>query len=234
MERSNMMPLDSLVYSANTDAIKAVGNGLGSDVMLSRYDVSERAIGALAARQFDLVFVDYSADDAATVLMAQKVLSRNSKTLSLVLVPRDKPLSIAFDMGASLAIYDAPSAEGLKKACKTIRALMSRSRGGSPRVPTHICASVMNRMDTTSAVIYDVSESGAAVQTSSQVQVGDGFRLTFTLPTSDVPIEALCQAVRPAKNGSFGVRFTELAQEDRMHLKQWLGRQLPKYAFATR
>jgi hypothetical protein len=220
------MHLESLVYSTNNAAIMAVRTGLGTDVTISRYDTPDCAIGALAARQFDLVIVDYSAQDAAAVLLAQKVLSRNTKTLSAVLMPVDEPLRVAFDQGSSLAIYDS-SGDALRKAFRTIRGLISRDRRGSRRIATCLCASAANdNGDAEVAVIRDISESGAAIQTHLEVKVGDAFRLIFKLPTGDIQIEAACQAVRVGENGSAGVQFKSLSRRNETLLKQWLALQL--------
>src|SRR5579872_5020946 len=73
-------------------------------------------------------------------------------------------------------------------------------------------------------ILLNLSEDGASFQGIGTVRTGQFINLSFKLPGNDSQIEAYCDVVWVNESGKgVGLRFIELNEQARQHIKKWLG-----------
>jgi hypothetical protein len=90
----------------------------------------------------------------------------------------------------------------------------------------------------TGGMILDLSEQGLSMQTVIPVDVDRRLQFCLDLPDSDAPLETTCYIAWADALGRAGVRFSDLPEDARLRLDQWLAlhdeapsHQAPKLTF---
>lgn len=90
----------------------------------------------------------------------------------------------------------------------------------------------------TGGMILDLSEQGLSMQTAMPLETDRQVQMEIGLPDSEAPLEMTAYVAWADALGRAGIRFSELPEEARQRLDQWLavndetlGRRAPKLAF---
>ncbi len=224
------MSLQSLVLCSDERIVRVLRRVLSDlEIGMEHCTQADAAIHRLTRHRFEAVIVD-CADSvgASQVLRSARIAPCNKRAVAVAVIDGQTGLRNAFEMGAHFVLYKPISMERAKASFRAARALMKRERRRNSRLPVEIPVTfMMDGVAPLRAVTTDLSEGGMAVQLSKRKDESP-MRVHLVLPGTDQVIECGGEVAWANAAGQTGVRFVELSEESRQHLREWLNDHVPE------
>jgi len=223
------MSLNSLLLSSDEKTIRVLRRVLSDlEIEVEVCSGAEAAIRKLTRQRFEAIIVDCSNRvEASSVLRGAQAAPVNKRALSIALVESTVGLRGGFDMGAHFVLYKPLSNERTKAGFRAVRALMNRERRLQLRVPVEVPLTC-NGSNRYKARTVDLCEGGMAIRFEGTLAMETSFRFSLELPGLGRKLELYGELAWQDNEKQAGVRFTNLREEQRAMLRQWLNCQLPE------
>jgi len=221
------MNLKTLLLSSDDKTIRVLRRVLSDlEIGVEHFSLSDDVIRRITRQRFEAIIVDCSdPQDAGNVLRAAKAAPVNKRALSVVLVESQLGLKGGFDMGAHFVLHKPLAVERAKSSFRAVRALMKSERRLQLRIPVQIPVDCFGSARF-QAKTLDICEGGMAVRFVGRKSRESVIRLSFQLPGLDHQFEIWGEMAWEASADQAGVRFKDLAPDQRTALRSWLDSQL--------
>lgn len=224
---ASLMNLKTLLLSSDDKTIRVLRRVLSDlEIGVEHFSLSDDVIRRITRQRFEAIIVDCSdPEDAGNVLRAAKAAPVNKRALSVVLVDSRLGLKGGFDMGAHFVLHKPLAVERAKSSFRAVRALMKSERRLQLRIPVQIpvdCSGTARFQ----AKTLDICEGGMAVKFAGRKSRDSVIRFSFQLPGLDHQFEVWGEMAWEATGDQAGVRFKDLAPDQRSALRKWLDSQV--------
>ncbi len=223
------MSLKSLLLSSDEKTVRVLRRVLSDlEIEVELCSGAEAAIRKLTRQRFEAIIVDCSnREEAGSVLRGAQAAPVNKRALSIALVESTVGLRGGFEMGAHFVLYKPLSGERAKASFRAVRALMNRERRLQLRVAVQVPVTC-NGSDRYKARTVDLCEGGMAIQYDGTLAKETFVRFSLELPGLPQKLDLYGELAWEDSGNQAGVRFTNLREEQRTILRQWLNCQLPE------
>jgi CheY-like chemotaxis protein len=224
------MAAQSLVLCRDPDVLRALCPllfeiNMGVEICLG----TNGATRMLRKRRFDAVIVECASDGTGLdVLQELRADTPNQHTIAVGVVDDPKSMQAAFATGANFVLSKPISIEDASRILRFTSGLLGRMVRRFLRVAVHHLAHVDLVGLKDPAFILDLSEGGMAMQSLAPMSEGQSLDLSFLLPGSGTRLEATATIVWSDPTGRIGLEFTQLSDEHRALLKNWVRERLRK------
>ena len=204
-----------------TDVLTSVLAGFGLGVQCCGYP---DALCRLTEQKFEAVIVDY--DDphsAALVLQNAYQASSGNHAVTVALLNDRTKVRHVFGAGANFVLYKPISPQQAEASLRAAIALMKRERRRSFRVPVQL--PVRLRVENGAemeGILLDLSEDGLDVLAAQPLCPAARISAQFILPNDGAEIDVRGEVAWANPNGESGVRYTDLADNFRQTLREWV------------
>ncbi|HEX3354737.1 MAG TPA: PilZ domain-containing protein [Terriglobales bacterium] len=204
-----------------TDVLTSVLAGFGLGVQCCGYP---DALCRLTEQKFEAVIVDY--DDphsAALVLQNASQASSGNHAVTVALLNDRTKVRHVFGAGANFVLYKPISPQQAEASLRAAIALMKRERRRSFRVPVQL--PVRLRVENGAemeGILLDLSEDGLDVLAAQPLCPAARISARFILPNDGAEIDLRGEVAWANPNGESGVRYTDLPDNLRQTLRQWV------------
>jgi CheY-like chemotaxis protein len=226
------MNLQALVLCSDDKIVRVLRRVLSDlEIGVELCTDADSAVRKLTRGRFEAVVVDCNDEDmAAQALKSVRSAPCNKRSIAVAMIDGQKAVRSAFALGAHFVLYKPISAERARTSFRAARALMKCERRRNTRVPVQIPVALICEKGTgqRKAVTSDISQGGMSLKLSRRAKESDSMRVKFTLPGSDDDIECAAELAWDSGGAQAGIRFVNLASEQRDRLKAWLGRHSPE------
>jgi hypothetical protein len=168
--------------------------------------------------------VDDQVEGAPLVLDSSRQLVTCRKSVRIVLADTPTSIGSAFQTGTQIVLYKPLSTERVRHGLRAVRNLMAQERRrGSKRVQVEVAAKLnYGRGRSIAVIVEDLSDSGAAIRSSSRLSGAPQFMFECSLP--DVPelLKAKAEFVWRDEGGMCGIHFTDMSASSRKALLVWI------------
>jgi CheY-like chemotaxis protein len=204
-----------------TDVLTSVLAGFGLGVQCCGYP---DALCRLTDQKFDAVIVDY--DDphsAALVLQNADQASAAGNTVTVALLDDKTKVRNVFGAGANFVIYKPVSQQQAEASLRAAIALLKRERRTSFRVPVQLPVKLrVENGPEMEGILLDLSEDGLDVLAAQPLCPAAVVNARFALPDQTDEIDVRGEVAWANPNGESGVRYTNLPENLRQKLRQWV------------
>jgi CheY-like chemotaxis protein len=204
-----------------TDVLTSVLAGFGLGVQCCGYP---DALCRLTDQKFDAVIVDY--DDphsAALVLQNADQASATGNTVTVALLDDKTKVRNVFGAGANFVIYKPVSQQQAEASLRAAIALLKRERRTSFRVPVQLPVKLrVENGPEMEGILLDLSEDGLDVLAAQPLCPAAVVNARFALPDQTDEIDVRGEVAWANPNGESGVRYTNLPENLRQKLRQWV------------
>jgi CheY-like chemotaxis protein len=204
-----------------TDVLTSVLAGFGLGVQCCGYP---DALCRLTEQKFEAVIVDY--DDphsAALVLQNAYQASSGSNTVTVALLNDKTQVRHVFGAGANFVLYKPVSQLQAEASLRAAIALMKRERRRSFRVPVQLPVKLrVENGPEMEGILLDLSEDGLDVLAAQPLCPAAIVNARFILPEQTTEIELRGEVAWANPNGESGVRYTDIADNLRQSLREWV------------
>jgi CheY-like chemotaxis protein len=204
-----------------TDVLTSVLAGFGLGVQCCGYP---DALCRVTEQKFDAVIVDYD-DPHSAALVLQNVYqaSGSNNTVTVALLNDKTKVRNVFGAGANFVLYKPISQQQAEGSLRAAIAMMKRERRRSFRVPVQLEVKLKVENGTEmEGILLDLSEDGLDVLAAQPLCPGARISARFTLPEQSSEIEVQGEIAWANPNGESGVRYTDLADNLRQTLREWV------------
>jgi len=226
------MSLQSLVLCSDETIMRVLRRVLSDlEINVEQCATADAAVCRLTRQRFEAVIVDCSDEDmAASVLKSVRSAPCNKHAVAVAIIDGQKAVRSAFTLGAHFVLYKPVTQERARTSFRAARALMKCERRRNTRVTIEIpvMLNLANGGGQQKATTCDLSEGGMAVYASRREQRSGALGIKFTLPGDEATIECRGEIAWDNGGSQIGIRFVELAPEQRARLKTWLARHSPE------
>jgi CheY-like chemotaxis protein len=204
-----------------TDVLTSVLAGFGLGVQCCGYP---DALCRVTEQKFDAVIVDYDDPHSAGLVLQNVYQASGSKNTVTVALLNDKTkVRNVFGAGANFVLYKPVSQQQAEASLRAAIAMMKRERRRSFRVPVQFEVKVKVENGTEmEGILLDLSEDGLDVLAAQPLCPGARISARFTLPEQSSEIEVQGEIAWANPNGESGVRYTDLADNLRQTLREWV------------
>lgn len=184
----------------------------------------EAAIDQITAHKFDAIMVDDQVEGAPLVLESSRQLATCRKSVRIVLADTPTSIGAAFQTGTQIVLYKPLSLERVRHGLRAVRNLMAQERRrGSTRVQVEVAAKLnYGRGRNIAVIVEDLSDSGAAVRSSSRMSGSQQFTFECALPDTSQLLKAKAEFVWHDAQGMCGIHFTDMSASSRKALLEWI------------
>jgi PilZ domain len=223
------MGLNSLLVSSDEKTVRVLRRVLCDlEIGVELCCGADAAIRKLTRQRFEAIIVDCcNREEASSVLRSVQAAPVNKRALSIALVEAAIGLRGGFEMGAHFVLYKPLSNERTKASFRAVRALMNRERRLQLRVPVEVPVTC-NGSDRYKASTIDVCEGGMAIRFNGKISKEGALRFSLELPGLGRKLELYGELAWEDIENQAGVRFTNLREEQRAILRQWLSSRIPE------
>ena len=205
-----------------TDVLTSVLAGFGLGVQVCGYP---DALCRLTEQKFDAVIVDY--DDphsAALVLQNAYQASAGHNTVTVALLNDKTKVRHVFGAGANFVLYKPVSQQQAEASLRAAIALIKRERRTSFRVPVQLPVKlrVANATEEMEGILLDLSEDGLDVLAAQPLCPAATINARFALPDQEAELDVRGEVAWANPNGESGVRYTDLPDNLRRTLREWV------------
>ena len=226
------MKLQSLILSSDEKILRVLRRVLSDlDINVVQVTEAEAAIRKLTRERFEAVIVDcHREETAAHVLRSARNALCNKRAVAVAILDKAQAVRSAFELGAHFVLYKPISMERAKASFRAARALMKCERRRNMRIPVEISVALIfgggERVKTNTT---DFSAGGMAVHYTKRNNPPGPLKLQFTLPGTDHEVQVAGEIAWQSAGRQAGVRFTDVAAETQLQIKDWLTRQSPEF-----
>jgi DNA-binding NarL/FixJ family response regulator len=164
------------------------------------------AIELLARTKLDGVIVDCAMPGWDSLLRCLRHATSNREAIAIAIANECGVAHEAMSLGANFVIERPLSGVMTQRVFSAAHGLMVRARQRYFRLDVDIAARLRSGPVTTHVNVFNLSETGAAVSTTSALQPGQAVKLSFTLPSSLIAIEQSGSVVW-AQGHKAGIQF---------------------------
>jgi CheY-like chemotaxis protein len=197
-------------------------SGFGVGAQLCGYP---DAMVRLSEQKFDAVIVDF--DDphsAALVLQNATQASTGNRAVTVALLSDKTKVRNVFGAGANFVLYKPVSEAQAQASLRAATSLIKRERRRSFRVPVQVPVQMrVQNGPESEAILLDLSEGGMDVLSAQPLYPSAAVSARFALPGAETEIEPHGEVAWANPNGQSGVRFTDLSENVRKTLREWVG-----------
>ncbi len=226
------MNLQALVLCSDDKIIRVLRRVLSDlEIGVELCIDADSAVRKLTRGRFEAVVVDCNDEDmAAQALKSVRSAPCNKRSIAVAMIDGQKAVRSAFALGAHFVLYKPISAERARTSFRAARALMKCERRRNTRVPVQIPVALISEKGAgqRKAVTSDISQGGMSLKLSRRAKESEPMRVKFTLPGSDDNLECAAELAWDSGGAQAGIRFVNLAAEQRDLLKAWLARHSPE------
>lgn len=182
------------------------------------------ALRKLTGKKIDALVADDDIEGANVLLETARDLPQCRKTVRIILAGGPISVTSAFDQGTQIVLYKPLSIERVRHGLRAVRNLMAQERrGGFKRVAVDFEARLSyGKIVNKTASLEDLSDTGAALRTESQLPSSARLGFECTLPDSGEVIKAKAEVVWQDTLGGVGIRFLDMPAQSRKKLVEWL------------
>jgi len=216
--------LRSLLLSCEDNASRIIIRGFKDlEVECEHCTDATRALQLIDKNRYEAVVIDDSIEQASMVLEKLIEAPGYSKSVRILLVD-SSCASLTSKSSAQISLYKPLSPERVRHGLRAVRNLMARDRRrGAKRVPTMLNARLRHgRASGTKVFISDLSDSGAAIQCADGGLPAGNIHIDFSIPDDPDRIHVVAELVWQDREGTAGVRFSDMASSARKRLTEWL------------
>jgi DNA-binding response OmpR family regulator len=227
-----IMKLQALILSSDDKILRVLRRVLSDlDINVVHVTEAEAAIRKLTRERFEAVIVDcHREETAAHVLRSARNALCNKRAVAVAILDKAQAVRSAFELGAHFVLYKPISMERAKASFRAARALMKCERRRNMRIPVEISVALVfgggERVKTNTT---DFSAGGMAVHYTKRTNPAGPLQLQFTLPGTDHAVQVGGEIAWQNAGRQAGVRFTDVAPETQLKIKDWLARQSPEF-----
>jgi CheY-like chemotaxis protein len=226
------MNLQALVLCSDDKIIRVLRRVLSDlEIGVELCTDADSAVRKLTRGRFEAVVVDCNDEDmAAQALKSVRSAPCNKRSIAVAMIDGQKAVRSAFALGAHFVLYKPISAERARTSFRAARALMKCERRRNTRVPVQIPVALISEKGAgqRKAVTSDISQGGMSLKLSRRAKDSEPMHVKFTLPGSDDNFECAAELAWDSGGVQAGIRFVNLASEQRDRLKAWLARHSPE------
>ena len=226
------MSLQALVLCSDNKILRVLRRVLGDlEIAVEHCADADSAVRKLTRRRFEAVVVDCNDEEmAAQVLASVRSAPCNKRAIAVAMIDGQKAVRSAFALGAHFVLYKPISAERARTSFRAARALMKCERRRNTRVTMQIPVALVGEAGAgqRETVASDIGLGGMSLKLSRRAQGAAPMRVKFTLPGTEHRIECAAAVAWASGGAQTGVRFVDVSQEQREHLKSWLARHSPE------
>jgi len=222
----HIMELRVLVVCPDQDAANLLTPALGEMGMAVEHTHSiSRGLGLLGDHQFDAIIFDYRADRSSEEFLSRLRQSpKNRTTMLIAIVDEEFNARPVFGLGANFVLYRPLSAERTRLSLRAARGLMRRERRRAPRARVSSKANVSYPgAPDLNATMTDLSDTGTAITTASQLPNAGKVYFEFALPGQSQLVRLSGEVAWQDASGRTGIRFLDVPQASRRLIQSWLG-----------
>lgn len=177
----------------------------------------------LRHHRFDTVIVECDGDGNGFELLQQlRADSPNQKTIAVGIVNDYKQMKEAFATGANFVLSKPISAADASRIFRFTRGVVTRMVRRFLRIAIHHLAHVDIEGMFDPAFILDLSEGGMAIQCLAPVEAGQALSISFLLPGTSLSVVGKGVVAWSDPTGRTGIEFSEIADEHREALRNWV------------
>lgn len=219
------MDLRALVVCPDHDSTNLLTMILSELGMVSEHTPSiTRGLELMEDEQFDVIVLDYQADQSSEEFLARlRQSKKNRASMLIAVVDSDFNARPVFGLGANFVLYRPLSSERTRISLRAARGLMRRERRRGPRFPVSSHASVAYPgAPEVNAVLADLSDGGTLIQTPQRLPSSCKVYFEFALPGQQQLVRLSGEVAWQDASGRTGIRFLDVPQSSRRLMQTWL------------
>jgi CheY-like chemotaxis protein len=219
------MDLRALVVCPDKDSASLLTLVLSELGMAAEHTPSiSRGLELLEGQHFDVIVLDYRADQSSEEFLARLRQSpKNRSSMLIVIVDSEFNARPVFGLGANFVLYRPLSAERTRISLRAARGLMRRERRRAPRLPLSSTANVAcPGSPELNALMTDLSDGGTSLQTANRIPPACKVYFEFALPGQQQTVRLSGEVAWQDASGRTGIRFLDVPQSSRRLIQTWL------------
>lgn len=218
------MGLVSLIFSRDERTVRILKLLLKDlSIRVEHTSDFEQAQAALRQQKYDGIFAECEEEDGATLLRAVRKSKHNRRSIAFALSRTDVKMSVAFELGAHFIIHKPPVIEKVKRTLNAAHGLMMREQRANFRHPLSTHVSVrLGHSAPYNALIRDLSQNGALIESGTVLKRGQEVQLNFVLPDTSAALEAHGRVTWSDLSGRAGIKFEILSEAAQQELLDWV------------
>lgn len=188
------------------------------------------AVSLLREQKFDAVIVDFdNPNSAEQVLQSVQQSFSGDCAVTIALLSDRSQLRNLLRKGANFVLYKPLSEQSAEASLSAAAALMKRQRR-SFRVPVQAPVRlILGAGQEIEGILLDLSEDGMHILAAQPLNASTAITAHFTLPDTELPVEAQGEVTWTNPNGQAGIRFVELPEDLRATVKKWVAARAPAH-----
>jgi len=200
------------------------------EIGIEHCDDADSAVRELTRRRFEAVIVDCDGlDSAAHVLRSVRSAPCNKRAIAVAIIDSQKDVRGGFELGAHFVLQKPITSQRAKSSFRAARALMKVERRRSLRLAVELPVTLISGDGQRRSTTYDLGEGGMAVRLPRGAKSAGPMRIRFGLPGTEHVVECAAQVSWEDTGTYAGVRFVDLAKQDRGQLRSWLASRSPEF-----
>jgi CheY-like chemotaxis protein len=218
------MGLVTLIFSSDERAVRILRLLLKDLSIQVQHVVDfEKAQESLWRQKYDGIFADCEDAQGAMLLKSVRKSKHNRRSIAFALSGSAVKMSAAFELGAHFIIHKPFVTEKVKRTLNAAHGLMMREQRTNFRHPlsTHVTLR-LGQGSPYNALIRDLSQNGALIESGTILKKGQPVQLNFVLPDTSASIEAHGRITWSDATGRAGVHFEALPDQMEHDLIQWV------------
>ncbi len=219
------MDLRALVVCPDKDSASLLTLVLSELGMAAEHTPSiSRGLELLEGQHFDVIVLDYRADQSSEEFLARLRQSpKNRSSMLIVIVDSEFNARPVFGLGANFVLDRPLSAERTRISLRAARGLMRRERRRAPRLPLSSTANVAcPGSPELNALMTDLSDGGTSLQTANRIPPACKVYFEFALPGQQQTVRLSGEVAWQDASGRTGIRFLDVPQSSRRLIQTWL------------
>jgi len=219
------MDLRALVVCPDKDSASLLTLVLSELGMAAEHTSSiSRGLELLEDQRFDVIVLDYRADQSSEQFLARlRQSAKNRASMLIVIVDSEFNARPVFGLGANFVLYRPLSAERTRISLRAARGLMRRERRRAPRMPLSSTANVAcPGAPELNALMTDLSDGGTLLQTENRIPPACKVYFEFALPGQQQLVRLSGEVAWQDSSGRTGIRFLDVPQSSRRLIQTWL------------
>jgi CheY-like chemotaxis protein len=220
------MAWKSVVFSRDPGVLAAVSPSLSElDIVPEIFSGQTLAIERVSRNKFDAVVFDC---DAAVGVPGDELLrsmrqgSLNSRLVVIALVSDPAAMQPAFNQGANFVVCKPLSGEIVRRTLRAATCMLYRMARRHPRRAVNTLSMVTIDGAADKAMIMQLGEGGMGIQALEPLEVSRSLKLRFEVPGTRNLLQATGEIAWADAAGRVGIRFAEIAEQDRDYLREWV------------
>jgi c-di-GMP-binding flagellar brake protein YcgR len=222
------MNLKSLLVSSDEKTVRVLRRVLSDlEIEIVHCEGMDDAVRRITRNRFEAVIVDGTdSQQAGDLLQAVKAAPVNKRALTIALMEPKAGMKAGFEMGAHFVLHKPFAVERAKASFRAVRALMKKERRLQMRVPIEISVDCVGTGGKYQAATVDLCEGGMAIRFKDRIAKESPLRFSLELPNTSSPLTVYGEVAWEGAGRQAGVRFTDLKDEQRKTLHDWLSQQM--------